>query len=152
MTASTSPRWTLRVTATGDRSARVVSRTQQFIVTRPLSFDAAQEGLSALEYALGALGAELVTGLREVARRRRVTLDNVEVVVTGTLENALAYLEVIGESGGSTLSQVALRLYVESPESEESVRAVCRDAIDLLPLIRTFRTHVRLDVEIVTTS
>jgi uncharacterized OsmC-like protein len=143
--------WTLRVTSAGGRAARVTIRRHQFIVTRPLTFDVEHEGLSALEYVLGALGAELVTGLREVARRRRLDLENLEVVVTGELKNPLAYLEVVGEEGDAGMSRVQLKLYIRSRESEETIRALLGDVVELLPLARTFRSLVHVDLHLVRT-
>ena len=81
--------WTLRVASPDRRTARVASRRHQFEVTRPIDFDAEHDGITALEYVLGAIGAELVTGFRELARRRRIEVENLEAVVQGELDNAL---------------------------------------------------------------
>jgi len=90
---------TLRVTATDRDVARVSVRRHQFTVGRPIEFDEASPRIAALEYALGAVAGEVVSGLRVFAWRRRVDVDQIEAVVTGELEHALAYLEVVGESG-----------------------------------------------------
>src|SRR5262245_15075899 len=89
----------LRVTAPGPGSARVSVGRRQFAIGRPVEFDDASPHVAALEYALGAVGGEIVNGLREFARRRRLALDAVEALVTGELQDGLAYLEVIGEPG-----------------------------------------------------
>ena len=96
MTSITS---SLRVTAHGPAVARVSVGRRWFSVGRPVEFDDASPHLAALEYALGAVGGEVVNGLREFAHRRRLPIDAVEALVTGELQNGLAYLEVIGESG-----------------------------------------------------
>jgi uncharacterized OsmC-like protein len=143
--------WTLRVTSPDRHTARVTTRRQQFAVTRPVNFDVEHDGISALEYALGALAAELVTGLREFAHRRRVDLDDLEAVVTGELKNPLTYLEVMGEEGDPSISRVHIKLYVTSREPEPAVQALFRQAVELLPLARTFRDLVRLDLQFVHT-
>ena len=89
----------LRVTAPGPADARVSVGRRQFSIGRPVEFDEASPHVAALEYALGAVGGEVVNGLREFARRRRLPIDAVEALVTGELQDALAYLEVIGETG-----------------------------------------------------
>ena len=89
----------LRVTAPGPAVARVSVGRRQFSIGRPVEFDDASPHVAALEYALGAVGGEVVNGLREFARRRRLAIDAVEALVTGELQDGLAYLEVIGESG-----------------------------------------------------
>ncbi len=141
--------WVLRVTSPDRHTARVASRRHQFVVTRPLDFDAEHDGITAIEYALGALGGEIVTGLRQIARRRRLDLEEIEAVVAGELKNPLAYLEVIGEERDPALSRVQMKIYVTSRESEATVQALFSEVVELLPLARTFRDLVRLDLHVV---
>ena len=148
----TEPVWTLRVTSPTRQTARVSTRQQQFDVMRPLNFDIAQPGISALEYALGALGGEIVTGVRELAWRRRLDVEQVEAVVTGELGNPLAYLEVEGEEGDASLSKIHLKVYVSSREEDDTVRSLFHEATMLLPLICTFRRLVQLELQVVCAS
>ncbi len=103
----------------------------------------------ALEYALGALGAELVGGLHEFAGRRRLVLDNVEALVQGEIEDPLVYLEVIGESGRPRIRRVDIKVYVASPESEQIVRQLFEDVVIRLPLVGTFHAAVHLDIQLI---
>src|SRR5215831_2123266 len=96
----------LRVTAPDSAAARVSVGRRQFSIGRPVEFDEVSPHVAALEYALGAVGGEVVNGLREFARRRRLELDAVEALVTGELENGLTYLEVIGERGKPTIRRI----------------------------------------------
>src|SRR5688572_21199737 len=96
----------LRVTAPGPAIARVSVGRRNFSIGRPVEFDEASPHVSALEYALGAVGGEIVNGIREFARRRRVAIDAVEALVTGELENGLAYLEVIGENSSPRIQKI----------------------------------------------
>jgi hypothetical protein len=141
----------LRVTAPERETARVSSRRNQFAVGRPLEFDAASPRVGAAEYALGALGGEMVNGLREFARRRRLEIDAIEATVIGQLENDLTYLEVIGETGEPRIASVSLKLFVASPQPER-VRALFDYMLDRLPLFCTLRATVRLSAELIVTS
>jgi hypothetical protein len=138
--------WSLRVIATDPEAARVVARRHQFAVGRPIHFDAQYEHVSALEYLLGALGAEVVNGLRQFAKRRRIEIDDIEAVVHGELDNALAYLEVVGESGHAGLSRVVVTVYIASPHDEHVVGALWRETRERLPLVRTLSAATSLDV------
>jgi len=139
----------LRVTTGGRDDARVSVRRHQFVVGRPIDFDAESSTVMALEYALGALGAELVGGLRELAGRRRLVLDNVEALVQGEIEDSLVYLEVIGESGRPRIGRVDIKVYVASPETEQIVRGLFEDVLAKLPLVGTFRGAVNLDIQLI---
>ena len=59
----------LRVTAPERAPAHVSIGRRHFVIGRPIEFDDASPHVAALEYALGAVGGEVVNGLREFARR-----------------------------------------------------------------------------------
>jgi hypothetical protein len=142
----------LRVTAPGPTLARVSAGCRNFSIGRPIEFDEASPHVAALEYALGAVGGEVVNGLREFARRRRLAIDAVEALVVGELQDGLAYLEVIGESGRPRISRVAIKVFVASSLDDRATRALFDEMIERLPLISTLRGAVDLDVELVHTS
>jgi len=128
----------LRVTSNDPETARVSVRRHQFTVGRPLSVDVEYGHLTALEYALGALAAELVTGLREFAKRRRLELDEIEAVVNGGLDNPLVYFEVVGETGVVGLSPITIKVYVASRHDDDTIRQLWNHTLERLPLARTF--------------
>jgi hypothetical protein len=141
----------LRVTAPGPAAARVSVGRRRFSIGRPVEFDEASPHVAALEYALGAVGGEIVNGLREFARRRRLALDAVEALVTGELHGGLAYLEVIGESGRPRLARIAVRVFVASGD-HQATRALFDETIERLPLLSTLRGALAVDIELVQTS
>src|SRR5687768_17426395 len=118
----------LRVTAPRPATARVSVGRRNFSIGRPVEFDDASPNVAALEYALGAVGGEIVNGLREFARRRRVALDAVEALVTGELAGGLAYLEVIGENGRPHIRRIAIKVFVASAD-EKATRALFDETI-----------------------
>lgn len=140
----------LRVTAGAPDAARVAVRNEQFVVGRPLEFDPASRRIAALEYAVGALAAEVINGLREFAWRRRLDLEHVEALVTADLEHGLAYLEVVGEDGAPRVAGVHIKVFVESAD-ETAVRALWTDVIGRLPLLGTFRSAMPVNLELIIT-
>jgi len=141
----------LRVTATTRAAARVSTGRRHFSIGRPVEFDEASAHVSALEYALGAAGGELVNGLRECARRRRVDIDAIEALVTGELENALAYLEVVGETAAPRIASIAVKVFVAAPDGP-AVRALFAETLERLPLIVTLRRALDLKTELILMS
>lgn len=142
---------TLRVTGGVRDVARVAVRRHQFLVGRPIEFDESSPRIAALEYALGAVGAEVVNGLREFAHRRRVPLDAVEALVTGELEHELVYLDVIGEVGRPSLRRLHVKLFVASAEAA-AVRALFDEVLDKLPLTRTLSAATSVSTELIVTA
>jgi len=141
----------LRVTAPGPAAARVSVGRRQFSIGRQVEFDDASPHVAAVEYALGAVGGEIVNGLREFARRRRLAIDAVEALVTGDLQDGLAYLEVIGESGRPRLGRIAIKVFVASGD-HQATRALFDGMIERLPLLSTLRAALDVDIELIQTS
>jgi len=143
------PTWTLRITAGADGPAHAHTRGQRFDVGDAVSFDEAYPHSTALEHALAAAGAELVNGLRALAKVRRLELDAVEALVLGKLEDALAHLGVVGASGSPALKSIHVRLYASSLEPEPAVRELLELAQSRGPLWQTLlRAGVKLSVEL----
>jgi OsmC-like protein len=150
--ATDTSQWRLRVTATGSDDARVSMRRHQFKVGKPIDFDVESGLVSALEYALSAVAAEIVGGLRVFAKRRRIEIDHVEAVVDGHVDNALAYLEVIGESGRPRVSKVVIKVFVGSSHDDETMQRLWADTLERLPLVQTFRDALALDIQLTLTG
>jgi hypothetical protein len=142
---------TLRVTATDRRAARVSVRRHQFTVGRPIEFDEASPHIAAIEYALGAIGGEVVNGLRAFASRRHVEVDRIEALVTGELENPLTYLEVVGERGSPRVTRLGVKVFVASPDPD-AVRRIWDGLLDRLPLVSTWRSAIALQWELQLTT
>jgi hypothetical protein len=141
----------LRVTAPGPANARVSVGRRNFTIGRPVEFDDASPHIAALEYALGAVGGEVVNGIREFARRRRVAIDAIEALVTGELDGGLAYLEVVGENGPPRIRRIAIKVFVASVD-DTATRALFDHTIQRLPLVTTLRDALDLEIELVQTS
>jgi hypothetical protein len=140
--------WTLRVSTAPQNNARVFVRQQQFTVGAPVQFDAAYHAISALEYVLGAIGAEVVNGLQLLARKRLVEIDSVEAVVQGELNNPLVALGVVGESGHPGLEKVQVKVYVASLAAAEDIQHLWQEVLARSPLLRTFQPLIQLDLSL----
>jgi hypothetical protein len=140
----------LRVTAPGGAAARVSAGRRQFSIGRPVEFDDASPHVAALEFALGAVGGEIVNGLREFARRRRIEIDAVEALVSGELEHALTYLEVVGEARPPRIASITVKAFASGPD-HYAIRTLFADMLERLPLACTLRTTLDLKIELVLT-
>ena len=77
---------------------------------------------------LGAVGGEVVNGLRAFADRRRLSIDAVEAVVSGALENGLTYLEVIGEQGQPKIARIHVKVFASAAGRRRHSHRVRADA------------------------
>jgi len=140
--------WNVRVYAQSDNRTTVYARRHHFEVGTPVHFDEQYDRITALEYVLGALGADLAGGLLGLARRRRVQLDAVEAVVYGELNNPLTYLGVVGERGHPGIEKASIKVFVSSDESEENVRLVWEEMLKKSPLVRTLEPVIDFDLSV----
>jgi hypothetical protein len=141
----------LRVTAPDRDVARVSAGRRQFSIGRPVEFDDSSSRVAAIEYALGAVGGEIVNGLRVFAARRRLAIDAIEALVTGELENGLTYLEVIGEQGQPKIARVHVKVFLASGDAP-AAGALFDQVLGRLPLVCTLRAALHLSVELIHTS
>ena len=139
-------RWNVRVSATGKDSVRAFARKHQFTVGAPVHFDQDYGEISAIEYVLGAVGAELVHGLVSLGRRRRLAIDHAEALVQGELDDALAYLGVVGATGHAGLARVAVKVYAGSVEDEHAVHQLWDEVLERSPLARMLRSAIRFEL------
>jgi uncharacterized OsmC-like protein len=139
-------RWTLRVTAMRPSGSTAHVRKHSFAAGAPISFDAEYGAITAMEYLLGALGADLVGGIQAVARRRRVEVDDVEVLVHGVLHNPMVYLRVVGEAGDAGIRAIEARVYISSLDDAARVRAVWAEVLESSPIVNTLTKAVKLDL------
>jgi hypothetical protein len=139
--------WRLRVRATDRGRATVFVRTHQFTVGRPVTFDAEDDAISALEYVLGAIGAEIVHGLQTLARRRQLAIDQLEASVHGELNNPLTALGVVGEAGHPGLEVVGITVYLASSAPAEDIQRLWQEVLARSPLVRTLQPAIRLELQ-----
>jgi uncharacterized OsmC-like protein len=139
----------LRVSASPKTgSATAFTRKHQFTVGAPVAFDEQDPHISALEYVLGGLGAELVTGLLATARARHQPVDHAEAVVKGELDDPLAHIGVVGATGSPALARVSIKVYA-SGDDEAALRDLWKLTLERSPLVHTLEKTVRLDIELV---
>jgi uncharacterized OsmC-like protein len=139
-------RWTVRVTASAARQARVYARKHSFEAGEPVSFDPEHPSVTAFEYLLGAIGAEMAGGVRMLGRKRRVDVNDVEVLIHARLFDPLIFLRVVDHKGDPGIESIEVKVYIGSLDDEGAVGALWEELLDILPIINTLRRAVRLGI------
>lgn len=140
--------WQVRVSLDGKESARIFVRKSSFVSGPPLSFDNEYAGITSLEYVLGAIGADMVTGMKRLAGLRRIEIDDIEAVVEGNLNNPLVFLGVVGEEGHPGLERIQVKMYVSSFHEKKEVEALWKEMLRTSPLVRTFQPALDFQMEL----
>ena len=140
--------WSLRVEAYSREGAKVYSGRHAFEVSKQLSFADEVDKPSAVEYFLGAVGGDLVSGFRTQAARNGVEIDGLELTISGRLGNPLVPLGVIGAQGNPGFESISATLYVSSEADEQRIRGIWRSTVEVSPLVKTLEGCVKLSLEL----
>jgi hypothetical protein len=140
--------WKARVRWISAQETTVYSRNHAFSVGAPASFRPTDPHPSAVEYLLGALGADLTSGFQLQPAREGIVVDALELVLAGQLANPLVVLGVIGEAGSPGFAQIRGQLYVSADAGEPQLRAVWQTTLARSPLYNTLLPGVALDLEL----
>jgi hypothetical protein len=143
--------WTARVRLNTDGAATAYTRNHSFIVGRQASFAESDQAPSAIDYWLGALGGDLISGFTAIASRRGIILDAVEARVSGRLNNPLVMLGVVGETGHPGFQTISITLFVSLDADEPVLEEIWKETLVRSPLINTLKSAVDLDLELKST-
>ncbi len=133
--------WVARVHFSGKNEVTAYTGTHAFPIGKQASFTHTIHP-TAVDYLLGALGGDLLCGLQTIASRRGVTIDEMEARVSGSLNNPLVFLGVIGEQGHPGLEAITCTLYVSADVSEAVLQDLWRVALSRSPLVNTLQRCV----------
>jgi uncharacterized OsmC-like protein len=140
--------WSLRVRWNAGQTSTVYARNNAFTVGPPASFAEEDPYPSAIEYLLGALGADLTNGFLRNAASRDINVDGVEMALSGRLENPLVYVGVIGEKGEPYVSRIEGTLYASTDAGEELAHAVWQTTLERSPVANTLRRSATIQIEL----
>ena len=138
-------RWKCRIHWSGGVTSKVFCRNHSWSVGQPASFDISDDAPSAVEYVLGALGACIVQGFQIHASQRQVEIDNLEISLSGQIDNIFVFLGLENE-GHSGFREIQGTLYVQSDEDEEIIEEIWQKTIQVSPLANTLTKSVSLNL------
>jgi hypothetical protein len=140
--------WPVRVRRTPEGETRVYARDRSFDIGSQASLRPSDPEPSALEYALGALGGDLICGFEREARARAIAIHAAELSLSGRLDNVLVHLGVVGEEGHPGIRAIDGKLYVETEVAEAKVDAAWRAALARSPLFNTLIRCARVSIDL----
>lgn len=138
--------WSVRVRPGQDGQAVASARTNLFTICGQASFKDADPHPSAVEYLLGILGGDLLSGFTTQAARRGVSLYAIEVTVSGRLNNPLVHLGVVGEHGHPGFETISGTLYVSAEAEEPELDRLWQETLRRSPLVNTLERAVTLSL------
>jgi uncharacterized OsmC-like protein len=134
--------WRARARSTGHLKSTVYCRNFSIDFGQPASFETSDKHPSAVEYLLAALAGDLTTGFATECAKSSLQADDIEMTVTGKLNNILAHLGL--EEGDPSFSSIELKCFVSSFEDEAKVREAWERTIRRSPVAATLRKSVEI--------
>jgi len=139
--------WRLRARVTGHLKSTIYTRNFAFEVGQAASFEEKDAHPSALEYLFGALAGSLATGFASECARANLEVDDIELSLSGSLDNILAHLGL--EEGNPGVKTIEIKCFASSFDDEEKVRAAWQLTLDRSPLVATLGRAVDLQAKLV---
>lgn len=139
-------KWSLRARRTTVQETTVYSRNFSWTSGNTIDFDRAGRLPTSLEQFFGALLADVVHCFARRCSLDKITLDELEGTLSGTLHNALAATGV--ESGDSSVQSIKLVVYVTSPASSQQIRTQWESSLLDSPVYQTLRKSCDIDCKI----
>ena len=133
---------------TSEGWATAYTRNHAFTVSGQASFREADAHPDAVEYLLGALGGDLISGFASQATRRGVEVDAMEASIFGRLNNPLVLLGVVGESGHPGFETISCTLYVSADADEKILKEIWQTTLARSPLVNTLDRCVGLTLNL----
>ncbi|MCB9872467.1 MAG: OsmC family protein [Planctomycetes bacterium] len=127
--------WRLRARSTGRQKTTVYCRNFQWSVGQPASFEEHDAHPSAVEAALGALAGDLASGFATACSRAGVSVDDIELTVTGKLHDVMAVLAL--SEGDPSFAAIDVKLFASTFEEEAHVHALWSETVRRSPLAAT---------------
>jgi len=140
--------WTSRVSWTGEDRATAYTRNLAFTVGGQASFREADAHPGAVEYLLGAMGGDIISGFASHAARRGVEVDAMEASISGRLDNPLVFLGVVGEAGHPGFETISCTLYVSADAEGEILEEIWQTTLARSPLVNTLDRCVGLTLNL----
>ena len=139
--------WRLRARATGHLKSTVYARNFAFDVGQAASFEEKDAHPCALEYLFGALAGSLTSGFASECARDNLEVDDIELSLSGTLENILAHLGL--EEGDPSIAAIEMKCFASTFDDEDKVKAAWQRTLDRSPLVATLKKAVDLQLKLV---
>jgi hypothetical protein len=137
--------WRARARSTGTLKSTVYFRNFSVEVGQPASFETSDKHPSAVEYLITALAGDLTTGFATECAKSSLSVDDIEMTVSGKLNNILAHLGL--EEGDPSFASIEIKLFVSSFEDEAKVREAWDRTILRSPLAATLKKAVDLKIK-----
>jgi uncharacterized OsmC-like protein len=138
--------WRARARSTGSLKSTVYCRNFSIEVGQPASFEASDKHPSAVEYLLAALAGDLTTGFASECAKNSLSVDDIEMTISGKLNNVLAHLGL--EDGDPSFASIEIKLFVSSFEDQAKVHEAWALTLKRSPLAATIKKAVGLKIKL----
>jgi uncharacterized OsmC-like protein len=137
--------WRVRARSTGTLKSTVYFRNFSVEVGQPASFETTDKHPSAVEYLLTSLSGDLTTGFASECAKSGLSVDDVEMTVSGKLNNILAHLGL--EEGDPSFNSIEINVFVSTFDDESKVREAWDRMIHRSPLAATLKKAVDVKIK-----
>jgi TusA-related sulfurtransferase/uncharacterized OsmC-like protein len=138
-------RWQCRAHWAGGLTTKIYARNHGWETGQPASFDLADPAPSAVEQLLGALAGCLVMGFQLHASRRGIAIEEVELSLSGKLDNIFVFLG-LDSAGHPGFADISGTLFVRSDAPPETLEDIWQHTRAVSPVASSLSQSIRLQL------
>lgn len=135
-----------RATSNDLSSVKVYTNKNSVQIEKQISFDADYEPISSMEYFAGSVLSSILLTLLEQSRKRGSILEEIEGVLSLSLENPLSMLGVKGYDEEPTIQKMTVTVFLYADLEDADFEDFCSGALRLSPIYNTLKKSMELEV------
>lgn len=137
---------TFRGTSNDLSSVKIFTNKNSYEVEKQISFDSEYEQISSLEYFAGSVLSSIILALLEQSKKRDSIIEEIEGVLTLSLENPLALLGVRGYDEEPFINKMTATVYLYADLEDDDFSDFCYSALNHSPVYNTLKRTMDFDV------
>jgi hypothetical protein len=127
-------------------SVKIYTNKNSFQIEKQISFDSEYKPISSLEYFAGSLLSSILLAFLEQSKKRGSIIEEMEGVLSLTLENPLSLLGVKGYEEEPFISKMAVTVFIYADLEDKAFDDFCLGALAKSPVYNTLKRSMELEV------
>jgi len=127
-------------------SVKVFTNKNSFQVEKQISFDSEYEQISSVEYFAGSVLSSVILTLLEQSRRKGSIIEEIEGVLSLSLENPLTLVGVRGYDEEPIIGKIIITVFLFADLEENDFHEFCNNALKKSPIYNTLKRSMELEI------
>lgn len=135
-----------RATSNDLSTVKIYTSKTSFQIEKQISFDSEYSSITSLEYFAGSVLSSMLLSFLEQSKKRGSIIEELEGVLSLSLENPLSLIGVKGYEEEPFISKMAVTIYLYVELEGKEFEDFCAEALANSPIYNTLRRSMEFEV------